>query len=68
MNTGDKVTRYALAYIRISDRKQIDGESPETQKKVIQKYATENNIIITDWFFDEARSEKTLNVQSCKIS
>ena len=58
MNTSDQVTRYALAYIRISDRKQIDGESPETQRKVIQKYADDNHIVITDWFFDEAKSGK----------
>ena len=58
MDTSYQVTRFALAYIRISDRKQIDGESPETQRKVIQKYADENHIIITDWFFDEARSGK----------
>ena len=58
MDTTDQVTRYALAYIRISDRKQIDGESPETQRKVIQKYADENHIVITDWFYDEAKSGK----------
>lgn len=58
MDTSDQVTRYALAYIRISDRKQIDGESPETQRKVIQKYADENHVVITDWFYDEAKSGK----------
>ncbi len=58
MNTSDQVKRYALAYIRISDRKQIDGESPETQRKSIQKYADDNYIEITEWFYDEARSGK----------
>lgn len=54
----DQITRYAVAYIRISDRKQIEGESPETQRKVIQQYADDNNIKIIEWFFDEARSGK----------
>lgn len=58
MNNGDQITRYAVAYIRISDRKQIDGESPETQRKVIQQYADDNNINIVEWFFDEAVSGK----------
>src|SRR5215469_4259071 len=50
----------AVAYIRISDKKQIDGESPETQRRVIQEYADRNNIeIVPDgWFFDEAKSGK----------
>lgn len=50
----------AVAYIRISDRKQIDGESPETQRRAIQEYADRNNIeIVPDgWFFDEAKSGK----------
>lgn len=50
----------AVAYIRISDRKQIDGESPETQRRVIQEYADRNNIEIVPggWFFDEAKSGK----------
>lgn len=50
----------AVAYIRISDKKQIDGESPETQKRMIQEYADKNNIeIVPDgWFFDEAKSGK----------
>ena len=58
MNTSDQVTRYALAYLRISDRKQIEGESPETQRKVIQQYAEDNNIVIIDWYYDEALSGK----------
>ena len=58
MITNDQVKRYALAYIRISDKKQIDGESPETQRKVIQQYADDNSIEITDWFYDEAKSGK----------
>lgn len=58
MGSNDQITRYAVAYIRISDRKQIEGESPETQRKVIQQYADDNNIKILEWFFDEARSGK----------
>lgn len=58
MANDDQITRYAVAYIRISDRKQIEGESPETQRKSIQKYADDNNIKIVEWFYDEARSGK----------
>lgn len=52
------VKRYAVAYLRISDRKQIDGESPETQRRVIQEYADRNNVEIVEWFYDEAKSGK----------
>jgi site-specific DNA recombinase len=58
MNDNDQITRYAVAYIRISDRKQIEGESPETQRKVINQYAEDNNIKIVEWFYDEAVSGK----------
>ena len=44
MSSNNQITRYAVAYIRISDRKQIEGESPVTQRKVIEQYARENNI------------------------
>ena len=50
--------RRGVGYIRISDKKQIEGESPETQKKVISEYAKRENIEIVEWFYDEARSGK----------
>ena len=48
----------ALAYVRISSQRQINGESPETQKASIQQYANNNNIEIVDTFYDEAKSGK----------
>jgi site-specific DNA recombinase len=48
----------ALAYVRISSQRQINGESPETQKTKIQSYADNNGIEIVEWFFDEAKSGK----------
>ena len=48
----------ALAYIRISDKKQIKGESPENQKDTIKLYAKNSNIRIIDTFYDEAKSGK----------
>ena len=50
----------AVAYIRISSTKQIDNESPVTQREKIQQYADTNNIEILEdgWFFDEAKSGK----------
>lgn len=50
--------RRGVGYIRISDKKQIDGESPETQKRIIEGYAKRENIEIIEWFYDEARSGK----------
>lgn len=55
-DTSDK--KYGPGHPRIPDRKQIDGESPETQRKTIQEYADRNNIEIIDWFHDEARTGK----------
>lgn len=51
-------SKRALAYVRISSDRQINGESPETQKTYIQQYANHNNIEIVDTFYDEARSGK----------
>lgn len=48
----------ALAYVRISSVRQIDNESPDTQRAKIQAYADANNIEILDWFYDEAQSGK----------
>jgi site-specific DNA recombinase len=56
----------ALGYIRISDKKQTDGESPDTQREIIQQYADRNNIEIVEWFYDEARSGKNAERQELK--
>ena len=48
----------ALAYIRISSDRQINGESPATQQLAIERYAEQNNIEIVKTFFDEAKSGK----------
>ena len=53
----------ALAYIRISSQRQINGESPETQKTHIRQYAMNNDIDIVDTFYDEARSGKNTDRQ-----
>ena len=50
--------KLALGYLRISDKKQIQGESKNTQRATIQTYADRNNIKIIDWFYDEAKSGK----------
>ncbi|MDK2899007.1 MAG: site-specific recombinase [Patescibacteria group bacterium] len=48
----------ALAYIRISSQRQVNGESPETQASYIKEYASRNDIEIVDTFYDEAKSGK----------
>jgi site-specific DNA recombinase len=48
----------ALAYLRISNARQINGESSETQRTTIQKYADANDIEVVEWFYDEAKSGK----------
>ena len=48
----------ALGYLRISDKKQIEGESRNNQQDQIQRYADANNIEIIEWFYDEAKSGK----------
>jgi len=53
-----KPKKAALGYLRISDKKQIKGESKHNQKEAIQKYADANGIRIVKWFFDEAKSGK----------
>ena len=49
----------AVGYTRISSLRQINNESPETQKSVIKASAEQNGIEIVKWFFDEAVSAKT---------
>lgn len=51
----------AVAYIRVSDDSQIDGESLDVQKARICKYAEDNNLEIVQWFGDEGVSAKTVN-------
>ena len=58
MNESSQTRKRALAYVRISSERQINGESPETQRSTIQKYADSNNIEIANWFYDEAKSGK----------
>ena len=48
----------ALGYLRISDKKQIKGESIPNQKASIASYAKANGIDIIQWFTDEAKSGK----------
>src|ERR1700761_7274373 len=47
-----------VAYVRISSLRQVDNESPATQKNVIQRYADDNNFEIVEWFEDIAKSAK----------
>jgi len=56
--TQIKPRKTALGYLRISDKKQIKGESKKNQSEAIKKYATANNIRIIKWFYDEAKSGK----------
>ena len=49
----------ALAYVRISSMRQIDNESPDTQRSAIQRYADDHNTEIIKWYFDEAKSGKS---------
>lgn len=57
-NTQTKPKKAALGYLRISDKKQIKGESKKNQKEIIQKYADANGIKVIRWFYDEAKSGK----------
>ena len=52
------VNKRALAYIRISSQRQVNGESPETQQQAISDYASRNNIEVAKTFYDEAKSGK----------
>lgn len=49
---------HAVAYVRISSLRQINNESPATQREAIQRYADQHGIIIDKWFEDIARSGK----------
>lgn len=50
-----------VAYIRISSQRQINNESPATQREAIQRYADDNNLHIVAWFEDIAKSGKNAN-------
>lgn len=54
----EKPSKRALGYLRISSLRQVDNESPATQKQKILEYAGRENIEIIGWFFDEAKSGK----------
>ena len=59
MNKAQPMSRKrAAAYVRISSQKQVNGESPATQREAIQRYADFNNIDIVEWFEDIAKSGK----------
>lgn len=47
-----------LAYVRISSMRQVNNESPATQREAIQRYADANNFEIVRWFEDIAQSAK----------
>jgi site-specific DNA recombinase len=51
----------AVAYIRVSDDGQVDNESLDTQKNLIQQYADRNELEIIRWFGDEGKSAKTVS-------
>ena len=55
---SDSTQINAVGYLRISDKKQMKGESIANQKASIQNYANANNIKIVEWFKDEAKSGK----------
>ena len=56
----------AIAYIRVSDPRQLEGESPETQREKIQQYADASGIKILEWFFDEGKSAKSADREELK--
>ncbi len=58
MGQNDMTQKTALGYMRISDKKQMKGESIANQREAIQHYANANNIKVIEWFTDEAKSGK----------
>ena len=60
LNPNLNKRKKAVAYVRISSTKQINNESPQTQREKIQQYADANDIEILEngWFYDEAKSAK----------
>ena len=51
----DNKLTYAVGYCRFSSDNQRN-ESIDAQKRAIQNYADENNIIVTNWYLDYAQS------------
>lgn len=47
-----------FGYIRVSDPKQGKGVSLQEQKDAIIRYATKNNLTITDWFEEQRTAAK----------
>ena len=60
MNQTPSLTtrKRAVAYVRISSQRQVNNESPMTQRDVIQRFADTNDIEIVGWFEDIAKSGK----------
>jgi site-specific DNA recombinase len=54
----DAKKKKAVAYVRISSQRQINNESPATQREAIKRYAEQHNIEIAEWFEDIAKSGK----------
>ena len=42
----------AFAYLRVSDKSQLDGESLTSQRKQIERYAEHEGITILKWYTD----------------
>lgn len=56
----------AVGYVRISSLRQINNESIDTQKQIIQGYADREKINVVKWFNDEAVSAKTTDREQLK--
>ena len=54
-------SRRAYGYIRVSSNRQLEGESPETQRSYIQEFADSRSSKVVKWYFDEGESAKTAN-------
>lgn len=50
----------AVAYVRVSDESQIEGESLDTQRASIERYAATLGLEIVKWFGDEGKSAKNV--------
>lgn len=51
----------AVAYVLVSDNGQVDNESLDTQRQLIQQYADRNELEIIRWFGDEGKSAKSVS-------
>jgi site-specific DNA recombinase len=60
----DQSQKTALGYLRISDKKQIKGESLANQREAIRNYAYTNDVSVIEWFTDEAKSGKNADRQA----